>query len=135
MKTKRTFRKLTGKKTYRKWAQWELDDSIVCKFLREESDQYKKPAWIVEIIEVDFNDVDAQEKFKPGTVVSLNSMGMLDGAMEELETGDVVQVLYTGMEEMGKGPHEGEAAHTVEVSVAEGDEEPQGEDEEEISGL
>ena len=135
MTRKRKFRALTGAKTFRKWAKWAIEDTLVAEYVRQDTDQYKKPSWVMKVISVSFEDAEAEEKFAPGKQIGLNSNGMLDKVMEEMDLGEVVQIVYKGMDPMGKGPNEGDLAHCVEVSVAEGYEDEDDDSGEDLDGL
>lgn len=118
---KRNFRKLSGASEYRPWKDWQVGDRLVCKLVREGTDQFKKPSWSVEVEEVDFQgDEEAERKFAVGKTVTLNSCGSLDKVLEsgEVGIGTSFQVVYQGTSPMKKGPNEGADAHSLEISVA-----------------
>lgn len=107
------FKKLNSQKTYRKWNDWNEGDCIVGKFIEQTIDQFQKPNYAVEILEASIDGVELKE----GTVLCLNSCASLDKAMERVEVKDIIQVTYTGMYQIQKGPNAGKSAHTVEVAV------------------
>jgi len=127
---KREFRQVSGASIYRAWKHWEEGDVFVGKFVRETTDQFKNPSWVFKIEEVEFNDPAAEKIFQPGKLASLNSTGMLNKTMEEqVVPGNIVKIVYRGMDTISKGPFAGKEAHVLEISVAE-DEEFSGEEEE-----
>lgn len=131
MATKRVFKttkKLSGGRTmYRKWAEWETGDLIICKFLAQGEDQYEKPNWKVQVEDAQFASSKESKKYT-GQVLTLNSAGQLDKAMEKVEEGDMIQVTYQGTSVIEKGKFKGKDAHLVEVDMVVED---TGEDEEE----
>lgn len=52
-----------------------------------------------------------------GKNLGLNSNGMLDKAMEQIEIGTFVQIEYKGSNKIEKGKVKGKEAHSVSVSV------------------
>ncbi len=125
MGEKRTFvskKKLTHVKSeYRKWNEWKDGDVVVGKFVAEREDKYKKPSWIIEVIEAHFQGKPKLSAKLKGQNLGLNSTGTLDKAMEQVVVGDTIQVTYCGMEEMTGGPYKGKERHVVEVDIVEED--------------
>lgn len=118
---------------YRAWGEWEAGDIIVGTYKGQQTDQYDKPNWLVEIEEAFFTNKKDQKKFK-GQVIGLNSAGKLDGAMENVSEGDMIQVEYKGMSTIEKGKYKGKDAHDIEVDLVEeddGSEEEENDDENE----
>lgn len=137
---KRKFKQLTGVKTYRPWKEWEIEDYVVGKLLRVDKDQYRKNAYVIEVEDISFADEDLATTISSGkTPFVLNSVGIIDRQYEDgnFEIGDVLMVTYKGLSEMTKGPNAGEEAHSIEVSVADGEDEVDSENEEgdEFGGL
>jgi len=58
----------------------------------------------VEVIEASFSD-DSEPK--AGEVFTFNSSGALIKAMEEVQVGDIIKVIYKGEEVMTKGKYKG----------------------------
>lgn len=133
MGEKRTFvskKKLTHVKCeYRKWNLWKEGDVVVGKFVAEREDKYKKPSWIIEVIEAHLQGKPKLAAKLKGQNLGLNSTGTLDKAMEQVEIGNTVQITYSGMEEMTGGPFKGKDRHVVEVDIVE----EAGEEDEEVS--
>lgn len=122
----RVFKQLTGVKTYRPWKDWEIEDCVVGKLIRVDKDQYRKNAYVIEVESVTFADEDLATTIMSGsTPFVLNSVGIVDRQYEDgnFEIGDVLMVTYKGVSEMTKGPNAGEEAHSIEVSVADGEDE------------
>ena len=69
---------------------------------------------------------------KEGQLHCLNSAGQLDYLIKSFaKAGEsACKVIYSGMEEVTKGPMKGEKAHTFEFYVDEGDEESPSDDDE-----
>lgn len=139
---KRTFktkRVLSGVKTeYHKWGDWSEGDTLVGKLLGTSPNKKNKSKkdWIVEVVEPFFADKKQNKRLKPGTKVTLNTMGQFDKGMAQLELGDMFQVVYNGFKEMEGGDYAGENAHLAEVTEVgyedeESDEEEQEDEEEE----
>lgn len=120
-KVKRNFRKLNGGCIYRPWKNWAEGDVVVGKFIRQDEDMYHKPNWIIEIEETEFTN--EEDNLEVGKHLGLNSCGSLDKAMEKNEVmeGTIIQIEYTGKIMLEKGPFAGKEAHTVILSVADGD--------------
>lgn len=118
---KRVFKskkKLGGRSLYRKWGDWEEGDLIIGKFVGTKLDQYKKDNFMFEVYDAQFAD----KKFaKPliDKVLSLNTCGSLANQMENVEEGEVLQVVYMGTSEIKKGTHKGKDAHVVECTIME----------------
>jgi len=115
MSKKRVFKKLTGAMKYRKWGLWEMDDTVIVELLRVDRDQYKKPKYVCRVLESNFDE------WQENDIVALNSVGMLDKAVEDynIEPGDQLEVIYKGMSEItGKHPNAGDDAHSMEIGHA-----------------
>lgn len=138
MGTKRVFKttkKLSGGRTlYRKWDEWETGDLIIGKFLAQGEDQYQKPNWKMQVEDAQFASSKESKKYT-GQVLTLNSAGQLNKAMEKVEEGDMIQITYQGTSVIEKGKFKGKDAHLVEVDMVvedTGDDEIDEEEEEEI---
>lgn len=119
---------------YRKWNEWDVGDILVAKFVKEVTDKYDKPNWIVQVEEAFFVDKKLGAKLK-GQMLGLNSNGELDRSMKEVEAGQMIQIEYKGMERMDGGPYKGKDKHLLEVDLVTeaGDEDEEEEtDEEEV---
>ena len=125
---------------FRKWEEWDKGDSLVGKFISKGKDQFGNPSWSFEVIQADFAD-DSGAKFE-GKVITLNSAGFLNKAMEDedgelkVEAGEAVEITYNGKEKMVKGPNKGKPAHTgivdmVDLGEDDEDESVEAEEEEE----
>ncbi len=105
-----------GNRIYRKWAEWEVGDILVAKYESTHLDAYQKSAWVVEPLEIFFKNKKDQAAMEGKTVV-LNSNGMLDKAMKQVEPGQIVQIEYQGMSTIEKGKYAGKDSHTVSVEL------------------
>mgnify|MGYP006431286263 CR=1 FL=1 len=117
------FRQVKGKRTYRKWAEWDEGDYIIAKFLKEYTDQFRNPGYEMEIIETDFSSEEAN--LKEGTIMGLNNNGSLQYRMEDVPEGAVVKITYDGKATLEKGPFEGKECHQVSVAVDESSLDPE----------
>lgn len=104
-----------GKSAYRTWKNWESGDFLVGKYVSTSEDNYGKPNYKVEVIEASFSDGSEP---KASEVFTFNSSGALIKAMEEVQVGDIIKVIYKGEEVMTKGKYKGKAFHSMEVLVA-----------------
>lgn len=111
------FKQVKGQRKYRKWNDWAEGDVIICKLRDVYKDQFRNDCYEVEAVECSFEDAD--EEFKEGTIVGLNSMGSLHYKLEDVPVGAVVRIEYTGKTTLEKGPYEGKEAHTVSVAIDE----------------
>lgn len=109
------FRTVMGQSSYKAWKQWSAGDYLVGKYLSQGEDQFGNPNYKVETIESEFENGDDIIK---GAVFSFNSSGALNKAMEEVEVGDVIKVIYKGEDTISKGKFKGKAFHSMEVLVA-----------------
>jgi hypothetical protein len=126
------FTQLTGSKVFRPWALWEEGDVIIGSLIRISEDDYGKPNYEISVMEVDFAQDEASYKNKKGQevicktpgineVFVLNSNGSLDRAMENVEVGDVVKVIYQGVDTLKKGKYAGKEFHKLDVFFAPGE--------------
>lgn len=112
----KTKKQLTGPCTYRKWEDWKDGEFVIGKYTgiktSDYGDNYK-----IELLETNI------PKQAVNTTLVLNSNGLLDKAMTEVQEGDIIQVTYRGKQTLTKGKFAGKEAHNVEVAVLEEDEE------------
>lgn len=103
---------------YRAWKEWDEGDTLVGKLMGSSPNRKNKSKkdWLVEVVEPFFADKTEMKRLKPGTRVTLNSAGQFDKGMEQLEEGEMFQVIYNGSQEMEGGAYAGQMAHTMEVS-------------------
>lgn len=109
------FKTVMGQSSYKSWAKWESGDFLVGKYLSAGEDSFGNPNYKVEVIEAQFDDGSAP---KVGSNFSFNSSGTLKKAMEEIEVGDIVKVIYKGQGVIPKGKFKGKSFHEMEVLVA-----------------
>ena len=91
----------------------------------------KKKDWVVEPIEVFFLDKKEQKRISNTSILTLNSSGQLDKAMEHIKIGGVVEIEYTGKKEMEGGKFAGKMAHGHIVTEMESDGDEESEEDEE----
>lgn len=116
----KTARKVNGSKVFRKWSDWSTGDYFIGKYVEQYTDdKYDKEVFVFEIEEAEFKD--GKHKDLIGKNLALNTMGMLEKAMEKVVRGEVVQMTYTGKSAIEKGKFAGKDAHSCEVLVLEED--------------
>lgn len=126
------FTQLTGSKVFRPWALWEEGDTIIGSLVNISEDNYGKPNYEISVIEVDFAEDQASYENKKGEkivcktpnvgeIFVLNSNGSLDRSMERVENGDVVKVIYQGVDILAKGKYAGKEFHKLDVFFAPGE--------------
>lgn len=120
MAEKRVFkskRKLSGggQVTYRKWSEWKAGDVAVLRFMDSKIDSYSKPNYRCEVIDAHFADGSGEGLI--GKNLCLNSTGMLDKAMKEINAGDLFQLEYNGTATIEKGPYKGKSSHTMDIDL------------------
>jgi len=103
-----------GARSYRGWKNWTAGDILVGRFVNQSVDQYDKPNYHIEVIETDF--AEEEENVEAGKKLVLNSCGSLDYAMEQVEIGMDIEIIYQGTTTLEKGKYKGKECHTVEVS-------------------
>lgn len=138
MAEKRVFKstkKLSGGKgTYRAWDKWSEDDTIIGQFQGTgKTDKYGHDTYLIKVEEAFFASNKDAKAIK-GEVLTLNHTGGFGKAMESVESGQLVQIVYKGQNEIEKGKWKGQMAHAIEVDLVEednGDGEEFEEDEEE----
>lgn len=132
-RTRKVKRVLSGARTeYRKWADWDEEDVIVCKFVGKTPNKKNRDRtdWIVEVSNAFFSDKSEQKRVL-GKRLTLNSAGQLDGGMEQLEIGQECQITYNGTSIMQGGEYKGQKAHLMEVCELGDDEDTSETDEDE----
>lgn len=120
----KTKKALAAKTEFRKWADWEEGDRIVCKLVGTKPNKKNKSKndFIVEIEEVEFSDRAAQKKFnKQGMKLTLNAAGKLNKSLDDVEMNELVEITYLGSNEIQGGDFEGEQAHDFDVNLVEED--------------
>lgn len=112
-----------GKSEYRAWKEWSEGDVLICKLLGTSQNRKNKSKkdWIVEPIDAFFENKKEQKRVLATKRLTLNTAGQLDKGMEQVEEGEVVQITYTGCNEMQGGDYEGQMAHGMEVIAVEED--------------
>lgn len=126
--TKRTFKPkkaLSGVRTeFRAWNNWDEGDILIAKLIGSSQNKKNKSKkdWIVEVIDATFSSRSEAKKLI-GKRLTLNTAGMLDKGMEQIDEGDVVQITYNGKEEMQGGDYSGQEAHQMEVILCEEEDE------------
>lgn len=112
-----------GKTQYRAWKEWDEGDCFVGKYLgsRQNKMNPSKEDYMFEVIEPFFTDKKEQKRLAAGEKLTLNSIAMLEKAMEHVEEGAILQITYTGSNEMEGGKYAGKMAHGVEVVEVEED--------------
>lgn len=109
------FRTVMGQSSYKAWKNWSEGDFLVGKYISQSEDNFGNPNYKVEVIEAQFDDGTTP---KPASVFTFNSSGTLKKAMEEVNTGDIVKVIYKGEDVVSKGKFKGKKFHSMEVLVA-----------------
>lgn len=105
-------KKISGASGYRKWAEWTLGDYFKGKLNSVSQDVYKKNNYTFSVIETKFKD---GKNLQAGSYITLNSNGMLDKAMLNVNEGDVVVIVYKGTSRIEKGPMAGKMAHSLDI--------------------
>ncbi len=108
-------KKLAGSQTYRKWSDYSEGDVVVGKFVGTHTDNYDKVNPKIKVIHAEFRDGSGEALI--GQTLVLNSCGVLDKAMEDVQEGEYIQVVYNGTITMQKGKYAGKEAHTMDVSL------------------
>lgn len=129
---KMAYEQIGGAKTYRPWVGWTEGDSFEGKLIGTTEDNYGKTNYEFETIAVDFDEEVAvvipkkgknagkemeYKTPKVGDTFVLNSSGFLDKAMEKVDMGDKVKVIYEGTIILNSGDNKGAEAHTGKVLV------------------
>ena len=104
---------------FKKWAEWEVDDYIIGKYIGSYQDKYKKDNFVFQIEDSSFQsveDADGKKVKVSGKLMALNHCGSLGNQMGEVTVGELVQVTYTGKRKVKGGDFAGEDCHTVDVA-------------------
>ena len=109
------FRTVMGQSSYKAWKNWSEGDFLVGKYISQSEDSFGNPNYKVEVIEAQFEDGTTP---KPASVFTFNSSGTLKKAMEEVNAGDIIKVIYKGEDVVSKGKFKGKKFHSMEVLVA-----------------
>jgi uncharacterized membrane protein len=124
------YEQIGGAKVYRPWVGWTVGDSFEGILRGTSEDSYGKTNWEFETINADFEEEtvtiipkkgkNAGKEMEYGTpkegqTFVLNSSGFLDAAMEKVDMGDKVKVIYEGTIILPSGPNKGSEAHTGKV--------------------
>jgi hypothetical protein len=139
MAEKRVFKstkKLSGGKgIYRAWDKWAEDDTIIGEFKGTgKTDKYGHDTYLFQVEEAFFSKPKEAKEIR-GQVLTLNHTGGFGKAMDGVESGQLVQIVYKGQNEIEKGKWKGQMAHAVEVDLVEedtGEEEEVEEDEDDL---
>jgi hypothetical protein len=109
-------RKISGASGYRKWADWQTGDYFKGKLNSITQDQYKKNNYNMLVIETKFKDGKDIQK---GTYLTLNSNGMLDKAMMNVNEGDTISLVFKGKSRIEKGPYAGKDSYSMDIFLEE----------------
>jgi hypothetical protein len=118
-------KKLTGgRKTFRKWTDWDEGDYIVGYYRGiHEDEKYGKDHFTFEIIEAHFQS----DKKLAASILEkefvCNTCGKLAKGMKKAVEGKPYQVTYNGVGEMEEGKYAGSEAYDVDVEEVSLDEE------------
>jgi hypothetical protein len=104
-----------GQSSYRAWKNWAAGDFLVGKYVSESVDQFGNPNYKVEVIEASFGD---KNNPKVGSLFTFNSSGALKKSFSEISEGDIVKVIYKGVEPAPGGKFKGKPTHMMTVMVA-----------------
>lgn len=122
----------TGSRLFRKWDDWKEGDIIVGKYEKMYiDDTYESKNYVIKVEESTFK---LSGKSIVGQALVLNSMGMLDKAMEDVKEGKLIQFEYTGKGKLKTGKYKGKPAHSCTVEIVkldDGTEDDMDEEEEE----
>lgn len=122
----------TVKAVYRKWNEWDVGDILIGTYKGSQTDNYDKPNWLIEVEDAQFSNAKDAKKLMPKggekVIIGLNSAGKLDGALEQIEIGDMVQIEYKGMSEIESGKFKGKDAHDIDCDLVEEDDGEEDED-------
>ena len=130
------FREIGGRKIFRNWSLWKIDEYIIGKFVGTSVDNFGKTNYHIEIQETN-QDFDSEHHYIPtrgknqgkkmfdkelkeGETISLNHSGSLAYKMDQVNKGEIVKIVYTGQDVLPDGhQYAGSEFHTIEVLVAE----------------
>lgn len=124
------YEQVGGGKVYRPWVGWTEGDVFEGIHTGSSEDNYGKTNWEFEVVAFEFAEEvsvvipkkgkRAGEEVeytapKVGDIFVLNSSGSLDKAMEKVDIGDKVKVIYEGTIILPSGPNKGSEAHQMKV--------------------
>lgn len=124
------YEQIGGSKVFRPWVGWTEGDTFEGIHVGSTEDNYGKTNWEFEVVSVEFDEEvsvvipkkgkNAGQEVeyvapKVGEIFVLNSSGSLDKAMEKVDIGDKVKVIYEGTVILNKGPNKGSECHTMKV--------------------
>lgn len=133
MKKYKVKRSLSGPKEYRQWGDYEVGDVVVGTLIGWHKDNYGNDCPKIKVLDGYFKDGTLKNYIDK--VLVLNSCGTLDKAMEDVVEGDMIQLEYSGTNEIKEGPYKGTEAHTMTVDIVEEDDGDEEEEEDDTSGL
>ena len=115
----KTVRKVAGRGgNFRAWDTWNTGDILIAEFkgLGKE-DMYGHPSYEMEIVDAQFSK--DKEKFKPGTIITLNHNGSVGNGLKNAMPGELYQFEYNGMGVIEKGKWAGKDAHSIDITLVE----------------
>lgn len=110
-------KKLSGASSYKKWKEWSAGDYFKGTLNKVSIDNYKKNNYEMKVIETKFKD---GKNLKTGEYLCLNSNGMLDKAMDSVNEGDTIIIVYKGISVIAKGQYAGKESHSMDVFIDDG---------------
>ena len=115
---------------YRGWGEWEEGDTLIGRYVKTTPNRLNKGKFdhVFEIEQVGFSDSKADRETSKEKFITLNCMGMLDKAMEEVQFGTLVEIEYSGKKEIEGGDWAGKEAHTCIVQELEDEDNPEKEE-------
>jgi len=111
---------------YRKWKDWEAGDYFIGEFIKKEDGTFQgqpSPKWHFKYLDASFTVKDKEGrpiKMDETKNFTLNSNATLNGAMEEVESGQIIEVKYEGQDSYVKDGIT-VTPHKVTVSLLEED--------------
>jgi hypothetical protein len=121
-RTYKTTKVISGKpRKFRSWDDYTIGDVIVARYIGESNNQFNadKPNYTIEIIEAFLKDKNFEKELIPGTHLGLNTTGMLEKAMKDVEPGTLLQITYNGKNVIATGKFAGKESHVIEVAECE----------------
>lgn len=114
------YRQVGGEAQFRPYKKWDAGDQLSGKITEIRKDKFGKPAYIIQVEEVNFKKKN--EEPKVGDLVTLNSAGGLQYKIEQaggVVIGDVIGVEYNGTFVQDKGQWKGSVTHDIDFFIAE----------------
>lgn len=108
------FKPVMGSSSYKPWKQWEVADYLVGKYVSEGTDKFGNSTYKVEVIDSNFSE----NAPSAGSYFTFNSSGSIKRAFEDLEIGQVVKVIYKGLDTIKDGKFANKEFHNMEIFVA-----------------